>query len=169
MSWKWCQSVIQFFIFCEGPFMLSCIGLYSFLLLILLHPFPAVDRFLEVKQSSFVKLNQYYFFYFFLTVPAFAPRSCVFPKTGASPLLSLWWWMQPCLSSLRYSTVLRYPLCDWSLYVLFRGVKKGQCMIYLFIFFKSVTESKLLLTNVSYESPLVVSVWFHFCLSALLP
>ncbi|XP_024908394.1 probable cation-transporting ATPase 13A3 isoform X2 [Cynoglossus semilaevis] len=30
------------------PFMLSCIGLYSFLLLILLHPFPAVDRFLEI-------------------------------------------------------------------------------------------------------------------------
>lgn len=60
-----CNSILFFFIFCEGPFMLSCIGLYSFLLLILLHPFPAVDRFLEVKQSSFVKLNQYYFFYFF--------------------------------------------------------------------------------------------------------
>uniref|UniRef100_A0A8D3E1S5 Polyamine-transporting ATPase 13A3 n=1 Tax=Scophthalmus maximus TaxID=52904 RepID=A0A8D3E1S5_SCOMX len=30
------------------PFMLSCIGLYTFLLLIMLHPVPAIDRFLEI-------------------------------------------------------------------------------------------------------------------------
>uniref|UniRef100_A0A669E5W1 Polyamine-transporting ATPase 13A3 n=1 Tax=Oreochromis niloticus TaxID=8128 RepID=A0A669E5W1_ORENI len=30
-------------------FMLTCIGLYTFLLLIMLHPFPAVDNFLEVN------------------------------------------------------------------------------------------------------------------------
>ncbi|XP_030608317.1 probable cation-transporting ATPase 13A3 isoform X2 [Archocentrus centrarchus] len=30
------------------PFMLTCIGLYTFLLLIMLHPFPAVDSFLEI-------------------------------------------------------------------------------------------------------------------------
>uniref|UniRef100_A0AAV2JNS8 Uncharacterized protein n=1 Tax=Knipowitschia caucasica TaxID=637954 RepID=A0AAV2JNS8_KNICA len=30
------------------PFMLSCIGLYSFLLLILLFPLPAIDKFLEI-------------------------------------------------------------------------------------------------------------------------
>ncbi|KAF7669773.1 hypothetical protein LDENG_00124350 [Lucifuga dentata] len=30
------------------PFMLSCIGLYTFLLLIMLHPVPAIDSFLEI-------------------------------------------------------------------------------------------------------------------------
>ncbi|XP_061588580.1 polyamine-transporting ATPase 13A3-like isoform X2 [Cololabis saira] len=30
------------------PFMLSCIGLYSFLLFIMLHPVPAIDSFLEI-------------------------------------------------------------------------------------------------------------------------
>ncbi|XP_076000643.1 polyamine-transporting ATPase 13A3-like [Genypterus blacodes] len=30
------------------PFMLSCIGLYTFLLLIMLHPIPAIDSFLEI-------------------------------------------------------------------------------------------------------------------------
>lgn len=29
--------------------MLSCIGLYTFLLLIMLYPVPAIDSFLEVK------------------------------------------------------------------------------------------------------------------------
>lgn len=33
----------------QGLFMLTCIGLYTFLLLIMLHPFPAVDNFLEVN------------------------------------------------------------------------------------------------------------------------
>ncbi|XP_076600171.1 polyamine-transporting ATPase 13A3-like [Chaetodon auriga] len=30
------------------PFMLSCVGLYTFLLVIMLHPVPAIDRFLEI-------------------------------------------------------------------------------------------------------------------------
>ncbi|XP_034743036.1 probable cation-transporting ATPase 13A3 isoform X5 [Etheostoma cragini] len=49
------------------PFMLSCIGLYTFLLLIMLYPVPAIDSFLECS------------------LPAALPplRSCVFPLTGA--------------------------------------------------------------------------------------
>uniref|UniRef100_A0AAX7UF54 Polyamine-transporting ATPase 13A3 n=1 Tax=Astatotilapia calliptera TaxID=8154 RepID=A0AAX7UF54_ASTCA len=35
-------------------FMLTCIGLYTFLLLIMLHPFPAVDNFLQVNVVSLI-------------------------------------------------------------------------------------------------------------------
>lgn len=34
--------------------MLTCIGLYTFLLLIMLHPFPAVDNFLQVNFVSLI-------------------------------------------------------------------------------------------------------------------
>lgn len=34
--------------------MLTCIGLYTFLLLIMLHPFPAVDNFLQVNVVSLI-------------------------------------------------------------------------------------------------------------------
>jgi len=35
--------------FPSGPFMLSCISLYTFVLLIMLYPVPAIDNFLEVN------------------------------------------------------------------------------------------------------------------------
>ena len=40
----------------SGPFMLSCIGLYTFLLFIMLYPVPAIDSFLEVKPVFLVFL-----------------------------------------------------------------------------------------------------------------
>lgn len=38
--------------FSEGPFLLSCIGLYIFLFVIMLHPVPAIDNFLEVNFET---------------------------------------------------------------------------------------------------------------------
>lgn len=44
-------AVIPSLFISSGPFLLSCLSLYSFLLLIMLHPFPAIDSFLEVNSA----------------------------------------------------------------------------------------------------------------------
>lgn len=42
--------------FSEGPFLLSCIALYTFLFAIMLHPVPAIDNFLEVSLGTLFEL-----------------------------------------------------------------------------------------------------------------
>lgn len=43
-------------LFSEGPFLLSCIALYTFLFAIMLHPVPAIDNFLEASLGTLFEL-----------------------------------------------------------------------------------------------------------------
>lgn len=139
----------------RGLFMLTCIGLYTFLLLIMLHPFPAVDNFLQVNFVSLIFSACYCHTTGFklprvgtsaqkreclrccigsemphspLSILSCLPRSCVFPMTGVSLWSSLWSGMRLLLSCWRYGSETSTP-CLLAVIELLLKLQTVICML----------------------------------------